>query len=176
MIGEYNKFIGGSDVFDEVRKKTEYDVQHMTKRYTVRMFEVLWSMCLSQAYNVYCHVNRNRTKKQMGPIDFKIAVIRGLISHEVVVDNTAPETDDTRHIMKQSAPCSRGDGTNRRKVGDCRFCPNSTISAAGKRIRLIRNTTYYCSKCKIYLHPKCFTAWHDKNGDDCVPSKQHRDV
>jgi hypothetical protein len=125
MIGDYNSFMGGVDVFDQVQKKNGNGVQHATKKYTVRMFEVLWSMCLSQAYNVYRHVNRNQRHKQKNPIDVKIEVIRGLLTHEIVVGNLEPDPADVNHRLVQTEPGSRGTKDNRRKRGDCRSCLNS---------------------------------------------------
>lgn len=48
LIEEYNKYISGVDVVDQIKKDVGVDTLHATKKYTVRMFEVLWSMVLSQ--------------------------------------------------------------------------------------------------------------------------------
>jgi hypothetical protein len=172
MIGEYNKFMGGVDVFDQVRKKNGNDVQHATKKYTVRMFEVLWSMCLSQAYNVYRYVNKNRKTRQKNPTQFKIDVIKGLLSHPEVVNAPGPVIDPEQHILEQTKPKSRGDGSNRKKVGKCRECSNTT-EMGNRCVEATRRTTYYCSKCKVFFHPECFNSWHDRKGNNYVPSRQH---
>ena len=148
-----------------------YHVQHATTKYTVRMFEVLWSMCLSQAYNVYRHVNRNRRHKQMNPTEFKIDVIRGLLGHEVVVGDREDEADVVRHHLWQTEPGFAGDGTRRRKTGKCRQCPN-VKEINGITHDVIRRTNYYCSHCKVHFHPQCFATWHEQKGYNFVPSKQ----
>ena len=63
--------MGGVDVFDQIRKDFGVYTLHATLKYTVRMFEVLWSMILSQSYNVHRHVNRNRLTKKFGPTEYK---------------------------------------------------------------------------------------------------------
>lgn len=150
MIGEYNSFMGGVDIFDQVRKKNGNDVQHSTKKYTVRMFEVLWSMILSQSYNVYRHVNKNRRAKQKNPTEFKIAVIRGLLTDPVGVNAPGPDFDEYLHRLLQTKPGSRGDGDVRRKRGKCRKCQNSIVTE-GIRFEMSRQTTYYCSQCKVFF-------------------------
>ena len=147
--------MGGVDVYDQVRKKNGNDTQHATMKYTVRMFEVLWYMCLSQAYNVYRHVNRNRRTLQMNPTEFKIAVIKGLLSHEVVVNAVPFNQDENLHLLRQTAEGSPGDGSQRRKCGECRECMNS-VSVGNVKVELPRKTTYYCTKCKVFFHPECF--------------------
>jgi hypothetical protein len=175
MIGEYNKFMGGVDVFDQVRKKNGNDVQHATMKYTVRMFEILWSMCLSQAYNVYRHVNKNRRQRQKNPTEFKIDVIIGLLNRPEVVNAAAPVVDPNLHILEQTLPGSKGDGTRRRKFGKCRGCPNKIV-VNGSLVENQRVTAYHCTKCKVFFHPECFSKWHDEKGLNYVPSKQHDDL
>ena len=167
--------MGGLDVFDQVRKKNMNDTQHATMKYTVRMFEVVWSMCLSQAYNIHCHVNKNRRTYQMNPTEFKIAVIKGLLSHEVVVNAQPFNIDQNLHILRQTEEGSRGDGSKRRKNGDCRGCLNS-VTFDRVKTEIPRRTTYYCTKCNFFPHPDCFHPWHEQKGDDFVPCKKHHEI
>jgi hypothetical protein len=171
MIVDYNCFMGGVDVFDQIRKIFGIDTEHATKKYTVRMFEVLWSMILAQSYNVYRFVNRNRKSRQMNPTEFKIAVIIGLLSHDVVLDTVEPDVADNQHVLKETEPGSENAGSNRKKRRCCRLCPNSR-RRGGNIVEPNRKTSYYCSKCKIFLHPQCFNKWHDQKGTSYVPSKQ----
>ena len=84
MITEYNKFMGGVDVFDQIRKGFSVDTLHATKKWTLRMLEILFSMIMSQSYNVHRYVNRARKTKLRSPTEFKIDVIKGLLNHLVV--------------------------------------------------------------------------------------------
>ena len=49
----YNMFMHAVDVFDQIRKLFGVDLTHATKEWTVRVFEILFSMVLAQAYNIY---------------------------------------------------------------------------------------------------------------------------
>jgi hypothetical protein len=171
MVFEYNTFMGGVDVFDQIRKKNGNDTQHPTKKYTVRMFEVLWSMCLSQAYNIYRFLARDQENISMNPTQFKLAVINGLLNHAVVVDNAPPVVEAIGHTMMQTEPGSHGDGTEQRKRCNCRNCPNHRVIDM-KRVRVARQTTYYCPTCQIFLHPECFNEWHEVHGENFIPSRK----
>ena len=45
MIAEYNKFMGGVDVFDQIGKGFGVDTLHATKKWTFRMLKILFQ-CL----------------------------------------------------------------------------------------------------------------------------------
>ena len=172
MMVEYNNEMGAVDVIDKIRMRNANDVQHATKKYTVRYFEVIWSFDISQGYNVYRHVNRARRDRYLNPTEFKVSVFKGFLNHPVVKGDREPMVHDEPHTLMQSEPGSREDGSNRRKIGKCRKCPN-TYAEGNRHYDTSRWTSYYCSKCKIFLHPQCFTSWHDENGNDFVPIRQH---
>ena len=172
MMVKYNDEMGAVDVVDKIRMKNANDVQHATKKYTVRYFEVIWSFDISQGYNVYRHVNRARRDRYLNPTEFKMSTFKGFLNHPVVKSDREPEVNDEPHILMQSEPGSKDEDSVIRKTGKCRQCPN-TYEEGGIRYDVSRKTTYYCSKCKIFLHPQCFTSWHDENGTRFVPSRQH---
>jgi hypothetical protein len=58
MINDYNCYMHAVDVFDQVRKMFGCDLSHKTFKYTIRVFEILWSMILSQAYNIHRHIHQ----------------------------------------------------------------------------------------------------------------------
>ena len=172
MLVKYNNEMGAVDVVDKIRMKNANDVQHATKKYTVRYFEVIWSFDVSQGYNVYRHVNRARRDRYLNPTEFKVSVVKGFLNHPVVKGDREAVVNDEPHILMQSEPGSKDEDSVIRKTGKCRQCPN-TYEEGGIRYDVSRKTTYYCSKCKIFLHPQCFTSWHDENGTRFVPSRQH---
>ena len=159
----YNLYMHAVDVFDQIRKAFGVDLQNATRKYTVRVFEILWSMCLAQSYIVYRHVHKGNPQRQLGQIEFKIAVFRALLRHPVV--NPVPEHDPNvfavwrQHRLMMHAVGTRGDG-NRRMAGECRNCPNLD-PLTGKRKR-DRQTVYYCDICKIALHPECHIPYHER--------------
>ena len=157
MIAEYNKFMGGVDVFDQVRKGFGVDTLHATKKWTLRMLEILFSMIMSQSYNVHRYVNRNRRAVLKSPSEFKIDVIKGLLNHLTVRGQDPPPVVAEQHHLRQFDEGSRGGGGKHRHQGDCRHCANS-INVGDKRVRKPRRTQYYCTVCKVCFHPECFTT------------------
>ena len=61
------------------------DLLHRTGKWTVRIFEILWSFIITQAYNIYRYNNRNNNHRKLSAHQFKLAVIEGLTNHQVVV-------------------------------------------------------------------------------------------
>ncbi len=153
----YNMYMHAVDVFDQIRKYFGIDLSNATKKYTVRIFEILFSMCLAQAYNIYRHVHKNDPLRQLSHDRFKAYVVNGFVNHPIVrqvrIDD---ETHFGDHELLQYPPGSR-DAT-RRFQGCCRNCPNKD-PLTGKR-KFDRTTTYFCNKCKVCLHPECFTTYH----------------
>ncbi len=83
LISLYNKYMHGVDVFDQIRKLFGIDLAHPTKKYTVRVFEILYLMILGQANNICRHFHAN-TRRELSHTEFKIAFIKGFLNHHVV--------------------------------------------------------------------------------------------
>ncbi len=125
LISMYNKCMHGVDVFDQIRKLFGVDLAHPTKKFTVRVFEILYSMILGQAYNIYRHFYAN-TNRALSHMDFKIAVITGFLNSHVV---RAPNPGALPiHNLCQFPLGSCDDGTQKRKRLMCRECPNTDES------------------------------------------------
>jgi hypothetical protein len=155
LVIQYNKYMHAVDVFDQMRKMFGADLLHRTAKWTVRLFEIMWSFIMAQGYNIHRHLHKNDNHKVDHHV-FMIRVVRGLLSHPVVRPPAlAPLIN--HHVMKQHDLGSRGDGTNRRKVQACRGCKNLNID--GTR-NALRNTPFYCSVCQVGFHPACFGPWH----------------
>ena len=175
MIAEYNKFTGGVDVFDQIRKGFGVDTLHATKKWTVRMLEILFSVIMSQSYSVRRYVSRARRGNLKSPTEFKIDVIKGLLNHLTVRgQDPVPVVVEERHL-KQFEPGSSGDGSGRRKQLDCRECSNST-DVGDKRKKESRHTPYYCTACKVSFHPECFAKWHLASDSSYVHAKQTKNL
>lgn len=80
LISVYNKYMHEVDVFDQVRKQFGVDLVHPTKTYTVRVFEILFSMVLGQAYNIHRSLHAG-TNRSLTHTDFKWQIIRGFLNH-----------------------------------------------------------------------------------------------
>jgi len=154
LITAYNKYMHAVDVFDQIRKLFGCDVAHRTLKWTVRMFEIFWSIILAQSYNIYRHLWDRNPQKRLGHREFQASVISGLLGHHTVQPPVlAPVLH--AHTMIQQPEGSRGDGSRRRKCLQCRMCPKS-ISGA----KQYPQTTYICQQCNVGLHPCCFDAYH----------------
>lgn len=153
------------DVFDQIRKAFGVDLQNATRKYTVRMFKILWSMCLAQSYNVYRHVHKDNPARLLGQLmECKIAVFRGLMRHPIVnpVQEHANDAFGVwrQHRLRMHAIGTRDGNSNRRLKAECRYCPN-VDPLTGKRKR-DRATVYYCDICQIALHPECHIPYHER--------------
>ena len=73
------------------------------------MYEIIFSMIMAQSYNVYRYVDRNLKQRQLGPSEFKIAVIKGLMSSIVVIgeepDEPPPRELTKHHLMQYQSEC-----------------------------------------------------------------------
>ena len=175
MIAEYNKFMGGVDAFDQIRKGFGVDTLHATKKWTLRMLEKLFFMIMSQAYNVHRYVNRARKTRLRSPTEFKIDVIKGLLNHLVVRGQDPVPVQAGQHHMRQFPEGSRANPGTSRRQGDCRQCVNS-YDLGEMRERKPRRTSYYCNICKVCFHPECFTTWHYENSLSYVHAKQDKNT
>jgi len=158
MIVLYNKYMHAVDVFDQVRKNFGCDLSNATKKCTVRVFEILFSMCLAQAYNIHRTVHANNPNRLMSHTQFKCSVVSGLMNHPIVKPPAVAAVDE--HVLLQHAPGSlgatlpNGDPSMRRKTFYCHSCP--ALTADGTAKNYARTTSYYCGKCLHSYHPECF--------------------
>jgi hypothetical protein len=169
LISTYNKYMHGVDVFDQIRKLFGVDLAHPTKKYTVRVFEILFSMILGQGYNIYRHLHAN-TRRALSHTEFKIAVIKGFLNHHTV-RTQAPGGGAVLPVHKlcQFSPGSYSDGSQKRNRMMCRECPNTTEN--GKK-NYKRKTNWYCDQFKVAFHPDCFQTFHQANSPNYVPRKR----
>jgi hypothetical protein len=165
LISAYNKYIHGVNVFDQIRKLFGVDPAHASKKYSVRVFEILFSMVLGQAYNIHrtLHVG---TIRSLSHTQFKFRVIQGMMKHPTVRPPSATVIQE--HTLVQFPPGSySADGSsNKRKRVACRECPNT--NADGHR-NAGRFTNWYCAGCKVGFHPDCFQTYHARTSSAYVP-------
>ena len=173
FIDIYNRKMHAIDVVDQIRKFFGCDLGYATKKYTVRFFEVSYSLGLTQAYNVHRHVHKDNPHRSLGHSKFKAAVFRGLLNHPVVRgpqpvpgSNVFALFED--HQLLQYPVGSKGDGTGRRRNGRCRQCPNTLEDGT----EFNRKTTYYCAICNVCLHPECHVPFHVQLSANKSPPKR----
>ena len=137
----------------------------------MRIFEIFWSLIITQAYNIYRY-NNKISQRALDGHQFKLAIILGLINHPVVTGPRTPELiRPTEHVIAQWPLGSRYPGRrndNRRFQSACRHCPpNNPDGSRNHR----RNTSFYCACCLIGLHPLCFKEFHKDKPEHFRASK-----
>lgn len=166
LISVYNQYMHGVDVFDQVRKLFGVDLAHATRKYTVRVFEILFSMALGQAYNIHRTLHGG-TNRLLSHTEFKVQLIRGFVNHPVVRPPMIPEGHE-EHVLLQFPVGSYGNGSQKRKRVSCRQCPNKVSGQLNHK----RHTNWYCNRCKLGFHPDCFSAYHDVTNPRYVAPKR----
>jgi hypothetical protein len=169
-IPEYNNGMHGADVWDQIRKDFGIDLLHPTSKWTLRIFEIFWSLITTQAYNIYRHNNKNNVQRQLNQHQFKLAIILGLLNHPVVVGPpTPPANAQSQHQICQWPVGSRGVDDVRRFHSDCRQCPRILPDGTRNNSRI---TSFYCSSCMVGLHPECFAKYHEGKPNTFLPKKR----
>ena len=164
----------GVDVWDQIRKDFGIDLAHRTAKWTVRIFEICWSMLMTQGYNLYRYNNNAVPQRKVSSHQFKLQIILGRLNHQVVTGPQAPPAiRATERVLHQwpngSRKIARGQNDNRRFRSDCRHCPRS-LPDGSKNYN--RHTTYYCSCCMVGLHPDCFLQFHEGMPESFRPRKR----
>ena len=168
LISSYNTYMHGVDVFDQVRKYFGVDLAHPTKKYTVRVFEILFSMILGQAYNIHRYLH-GRSTRLLTHTEFKVQLIKGLVDHPIVSPPIAAAVSHD-HVLVQYPPGSYGGNNNKRKRVSCRQCPN--VVGPGN-MNHKRTTNWFCSRCNVGLHPGvCFDTFHEQTSPQYRPPRQ----
>ena len=127
-IPQYNWGMHGVDIWDQLRKYFGIDLDHRTGKWTLRIFEILWSMICTNGYNIYRYNNANNALRKLSDAKFKLAIIRGLLKHPIVNAPVHQTTGQTAHtIAAFPVPIRRPNAREsaRRFVSECRQCPAS---------------------------------------------------
>jgi len=170
-IKKYNQYMGGVDVFDQVRTGPYgTDTEGRTNKWTIRFHEIMWSFLVAQSYNIYRHLHKE-DDKALDHHDFAsnlaILLIQKPWDRTYLRDFRMSAGQAVRgHKIKQTAPHSRfGMRDKRRLPGRCRHCPNKNNDGRKNN----RETTFWCIKCCVFLHPECFESWHENPENyECV--------
>ena len=153
------EYMGGVDMFDQIRKEFGCDLVHPTQKWTVRLFEVLHSMILAQSYNIHRALHDGDRKRHLSHNDFALSVVRGLLANPVVTPVTVPPVNSV-HKLAELPPMSREGATrNRRRRYFCRECPRLKNDGHRNSNRL---TSWYCRTCDVAFHPDCFVKYHER--------------
>ena len=63
VIRKYNQYMGGVNVFDQVRTGPyNTDTEGRTNKWTIKFHEIMWSFLVAQPYNIYRHLYKDDGK------------------------------------------------------------------------------------------------------------------
>jgi hypothetical protein len=158
-IREYNDHMGGVDAFDQVRTgRFSLDSGRRGRKWTMRYFETIISIALTNVYNIVRVLNRS-TGEHM---QLQIALCKSLLSAKKRLGKgnvvAPPGAPGGRHELCATPPGSMGmsDPTGVRCYrACCRGCENLQD---GKK-RHDRRTINFCKQCLIPLHVECFALY-----------------
>ena len=171
--------MGGVDQVDQIRTG-DYGIDSIGRasKWTVRLYEALFNLCLTNAYNAYRHL-KSLDGQQVDHFDFNASVAEKMLENPTyAVERTPtslakrtrssanlngePATAEEKvrelvleHAICETAPGSRGEMGGRRERGRCFQCKTSF-------------TSYFCSTCSeshpeqqtVWMHPECYKAFH----------------
>lgn len=150
LIGEYNKFMGGTDLMDE--NINRYRVSVRGKKWWWSIFSWCLDACFQNAWYIY---NMSHSQK-ISQLDFK----RDTAVHYLKTYGTEPQLGGRKASRPQSTPAFeelkfdkmehyiiQNDGNKRRR------CAGLNCSSS------VRTS---CTKCKVGLCIPCFMPFHTK--------------
>jgi hypothetical protein len=126
---------------------------------------------IANAYNIYRALNQNDANKHYFRYRFEADLANGMCSYRASNENGDNEERMgeghngieltniwVEYTDNMGRPCKR------RERNSCQQCPN--LRADGKKFH--RTTQYFCPACDVFLHPRCFAAYHKEHGFDIV--------
>ena len=160
-IIEYNNYMGGVDRFDHIHNGF-YGVEtgRRTIKWTLRFYEAMLSICVSQAFIAHRSANKG-TKLEQSHNEFCGEIANALFARTIPDD---PIAAGTRSAAASAAAHIEPKGhysivSDIRRV--CNWCPNSILMPDGKRTKVYRAVQRMCAGCGVHLHDKCFKDYHD---------------
>ena len=171
-LKKYNEEgMNGVDKSDQVRNgRTSTIMSHGSLKWTHRMFDGINEIAIANAYNIYRVLNPNEAYKHYFRYKFEADLANGMCSYRASNENV-----DINKLMGEGHGIEltnmwvdytndKGRPAKRRERQSCQQCPN--LRADGKKFH--RTTQYFCPACDVFLHPRCFAAYHKEKGFDIV--------
>jgi hypothetical protein len=171
MVDEYNHFMNGVDIADQLRAK--FSTQQRTMRTWMSLFTQLLDMTLVNAYilSEYWRKSKPKPYKQVRGTHraFRENLVDGLLhqykTQPVRIYTTSRQLPTSRHDQ----PLKIHQKTRASYPGKCYFC-RFTKDLCQVRLGLIdeaksaskvRGTEIMCSHCGVFLCTKCFSLFHN---------------
>lgn len=160
IIHQYNKRMGGVDLFDNAMNN--YRICLRGKKWYWPLITNGLDAAMVNAWKLHCAIRSYQRKnatiskhgsekefKQMPQFEFRNVVTDSLLQSEVVAYHRGPKTQDTPSQKRLRLDNVAHNIEKKTKRLRCRYCASHTI--------------YYCAKCRVAVHPKCFSAYHTGN-------------
>ena len=144
MINEYNKYMGGVDVADQL--VTYYGFQHCSKKWWKRVFFHLLDVTMINAYVIY----KSSRSRKITHLDFMVAVVKGLLQKSGIdIDGE----QQSQVVITPFRLVGRNHFPEPSRKRDCCLCSN--------RHKHRKQSSYQCTICKVTLciYP-CFKNYH----------------
>lgn len=163
-VAEYNKFMGGVDLFDQYL--ASYSISWKSRKWWMKIFMYLLDSAIVNAYIVYKTSMAAERKKAMSHLQF-----RSILANELIGDFScrkprgAPTTTSKNKMRKIGGrSISTNNITRKTNVGvhlpikgKYRRCARCSTKKNVKRSKIT------CSECNVGLCLECFAVFH-KNG------------
>jgi hypothetical protein len=153
LLPAYNKYMGGVDRTDQIRKTYGFD--RKSRRYWLRLFFNFFDFAINNAYILYKH---NCKHYEVRPKD--LLAFRLELAHLLLEEATSVRSNPTYHDSTQdnaqgvSVCCLEAVAKLGLKRGRCHQC-----SRVGRKPP--RHTSFGCSVCKVRLcKTTCFAEFH----------------
>ena len=150
-IKVYNDNMGGVDQHDQMRDNYFRFDEHRTSKWTIRVFENLFAMAITNAYCIYRANHEPNSDKHLTHPQFMETLCSEFFNHEHCKRQRSkgPLTrrqgnevavNNSQHFKVQTAKGTRGGNDRSRRFRlRCRF-PGCTVK-----------TSYYCSACRAHI-------------------------
>ena len=154
LLPAYNKFMGGVDRHDQIRKTYGFD--RKSKRYWFRLFFYFFDTAINNAYLLYKHNCATHKKNPKELLQFRLELVDSLFqgSRKRSRPSNVDRMDQSHVICTLMRVTDLG-----LKRGRCYHCQQKKVSP-------VHFTSFGCSACRIRLcKTGCFTEYHSEHQD-----------
>lgn len=154
LISTYNKCMGGVDLHDN--GIANYRITIGGKKWWWPLFINVIDSTIVNSWKLHRIIYK---KESISLLDFKSYLVRTMIKEE---DSKEATQQGVTNLVLQGRPSTSSLPVEviHDNIG---HVITKNIDNRRRRCRLCKSTTiYFCCKCKIPLHPKCFSNFHKK--------------
>lgn len=161
----YNEKMGGVDTYDKLRvnQRRYYSIEmiHPSRKYTHKIFYALMDMITANCFCVHRSISGNQ---QLTHSQFILEVSEHFLNVQSWINGKGSKRSNLENIISlHKIILSPIDLKEKRCKGHTRrIC----VYCAEQKVKTDKRTTFMCEICNIYMHPECFTPYHNRFFDD----------